>query len=389
MIEEIKEMANSVFDEIVEIRRHLHQHPELSFHEYKTSAYIKSILTTWGIPFTENIADTGIVVLLQGDNPELKTIALRADFDALPIIEENEVDYCSTNKGVMHACGHDVHTASLLGVVKILNSLKSEWKGSVKLVFQPAEEQFPGGAQQMIKEGVLESPKVEKMFAQHVFPELEVGKVGFCPGQYMASADEIYITIKGVGGHAALPHKYNNPIVAAAKLITNLEEHFLQYQEMPSVFAIGFVQANGHTNVIPESIELKGTFRTMNEEFRNLAHEKMQEIASIIAKEYSIDVIFSIIKGYPSLYNNVPLTKDAISIAKEYMGEENVITLDMRMTAEDFSYYSHEVPSCFYRLGTANVSKGITHSLHTSRFNIDEESLKAGMGLMAYLAIKN
>jgi amidohydrolase len=389
MIEQIKEMATGAFDEIVEIRRHIHQYPELSFQEHKTSAYIKSILTTWGIPFIENIADTGIVVLLKGNNPELKTIALRADFDALPILEENEVDYCSANKGVMHACGHDAHASSLLGVVKILNSLKSEWEGSIKFVFQPAEEQFPGGAQQMIKEGVLENPKVEKMFAQHVFPELEVGKVGFRTGQYMASADEIYITIKGKGGHAALPHKYNNPIVAAAKLIINLEENFLQYQEMPSVFAIGFVQAKGHTNVIPESIELKGTFRTMNEEFRNLSHEKMQEIASAIAKEYSIDVNFSIIKGYPSLYNNVPLTKDAISIAKEYMGEENVITLDMRMTAEDFSYYSHEVPSCFYRLGTANASKGITHGLHTSRFNIDEEALKVGMGLMAYLAIKN
>jgi amidohydrolase len=389
MIEQIKEMATGAFDEIVEIRRHLHQHPELSFHEYKTSAYIKSILTTWGIPFTENIADTGIVVLLRGNNPELKTIALRADFDALPIIEENEVEYCSVNKGVMHACGHDAHTASLLGVVKILDTLKKEWEGSVKFIFQPAEEMLPGGAQQMIKEGVLENPKVEKMFGQHVFPELEVGKVGFRPGQYMASADEVYITIKGVGGHAALPHKYNNPIVAAAKLITNLEEHFLQYQQMPSVFAIGFVQANGYTNVIPESIELKGTFRTMNEEFRDLSHEKMQEIALVIAKEYSIDVNFSIIKGYPSLYNHELLTKDAISIAKEYMGEENVIALDMRMTAEDFSYYSHEVSSCFYRLGTANTSKGITHGLHTSHFNIDEDSLKVGMGLMAYLAIKN
>jgi amidohydrolase len=389
MINKIKELAETIFDDVVAIRRHIHKNPELSFKEHETSSYIKSILTTWGIPFTENIADTGIVVLLQGNNPESKTIALRADFDALPIIEENEVDYCSANKGVMHACGHDAHTASLLGVAKILNSLKSKWEGSVKFVFQPAEEQFPGGAQQMIKEGVLENPKVEKIFAQHVFPELEVGKVGFRPGQYMASADEIYITIKGVGGHAALPHKYNNPIVAAAKLITNLEEHFLQYQEMPSVFAIGFVQANGHTNVIPESIELKGTFRTMNEEFRDISHEKMQAIALAIAREYSIDVDFSIIKGYPSLYNNEPLTKDAIGFAKEYMGEENVITLDVRMTAEDFSYYSHEVPSCFYRLGTANASKGITHGLHTSRFNIDEEALKVGMGLMAYLTIKN
>ncbi len=388
MIEKIKELAAGAFNEIVEIRRHLHQHPEISFNEYETSAYIKSRLTLWGIPFTENIAITGIVVLLEGSNPKLKTIALRADFDALPITEENEVDYSSVNKGVMHACGHDAHTALLLGVIKILNSLKSEWEGSVKFVFQPAEEQFPGGAQQMIKEGVLENPKVEKMFAQHVFPELEVGKVGFCPGQYMASADEIYITIKGQGGHAALPDRYNNPIVSAAKLIINLEEYFLKNQDLPSVFAIGFIQANGHTNVIPESIELKGTFRTMNEEFRVLAHKKMQEIASDISEEYMVDVKFRILKGYPSLYNNIPLTKDSISFAKQYMGEENVISLDTRMTAEDFSYYSNEVSSCFYRLGTSNRSKGITHGLHTSRFNIDEEALKIGMGLMAYLAIK-
>ena len=223
MINKIKELAETIFDETVSIRRHLHKNPELSFKEYETSAYIKSVLTSWAIPFTKDIADTGIVVLLKGNNPELKTIALRADFDALPIVEENEVDYCSVNKGVMHACGHDAHTASLLGVVKILDTLKKEWEGSVKFIFQPAEEMLPGGAQQMIKEGVLENPKVEKMFGQHVFPDLEVGKIGFRPGKYMASTDELYITITGKGGHAALPEKYNNPLLAAAKLITELD----------------------------------------------------------------------------------------------------------------------------------------------------------------------
>ena len=389
MINQIKQLAESTFDEIVEIRRYIHKNPELSFNEHKTSAYIKSILTGWGISFTEDIADTGIVVLLEGSNPSSKTLALRADFDALPITEENELDYCSVNKGVMHACGHDVHTASLLGVVKILNSLKQEWEGSVKFIFQPAEEMLPGGAQQMIKEGVLENPKVEKMIGQHVFPDLEVGKVGFRPGKYMASTDELHITIKGKGGHAALPHKYNSPLLAAAKLITDLDVSFQKEKDRPSVLAIGFIEGLGSTNVIPEQVKLKGTLRAMDEEFRALAHDKMLAISNAIAQAYNLEIDFDIRKGYPCLVNDEALTKKSIAFAKQYLGEDNVIDLPIRMTAEDFSYYSHEVPSTFYRLGTANKSEGITHGLHTSRFNIDERSLKIGMGLMAYLAIKN
>ena len=389
MINQIKQLAESTFDEIVEIRRYIHKNPELSFNEHKTSAYIKSILTGWGISFTEDIADTGIVVLLEGNNPSSKTLALRADFDALPITEENEIDYCSVNKGVMHACGHDVHTASLLGVVKILDGLKQEWEGSVKFIFQPAEEMLPGGAQQMIKEGVLENPKVEKMIGQHVFPDLEVGKVGFRPGKYMASTDELHITIKGKGGHAALPHKYNSPLLAAAKLITDLDVSFQKEKDRPSVLAIGFIEGLGSTNVIPEQVKLKGTLRAMDEEFRALAHDKMLAISNAIAQAYNLEIDFDIRKGYPCLVNDEALTKKSIAFAKQYLGEDNVIDLPIRMTAEDFSYYSHEVPSTFYRLGTANKSKGITHGLHTSRFNIDEKSLKIGMGLMAYLAIKN
>ena len=389
MITKIKQLAESIFDEVVTIRRHLHKYPELSFKEHKTSAYIKSVLSFWNIPFTEDIADTGIVVLLEGNNPSSKTLALRADFDALPITEENELDYCSVNKGVMHACGHDVHTASLLGVVKILNSLKQEWEGSVKFIFQPAEEMLPGGAQQMIKEGVLENPKVEKMIGQHVFPDLEVGKVGFRPGKYMASTDELHITIKGKGGHAALPHKYNSPLLAAAKLITDLDVSFEKEKDRPSVLAIGFIEGLGSTNVIPEQVKLKGTLRAMDEEFRALAHDKILAISNAIAQAYNLEIDFDIRKGYPCLVNDEVLTKKSIAFAKQFLGEDNVIDLPIRMTAEDFSYYSHEVPSTFYRLGTANKSKGITHGLHTSRFNIDEKSLKIGMGLMAYLAIKN
>ena len=389
MIDKIKQLVEASFDEIVEIRRYIHKNPELSFKEHKTSAYIKSVLTSWGVSFTEDIADTGIVVLLEGNNPSSKTLALRADFDALPITEENDVDYCSVNKGVMHACGHDAHTASLLGVVKILNNLKQEWEGSVKFIFQPAEEMLPGGAQQMIKDGVLENPKVEKMIGQHVFPDLEVGKVGFRPGKYMASTDELHITIKGKGGHAALPHKYNSPLLAAAKLITDLDISFVKEKDQPSVLAIGFIEGLGSTNVIPEQVKLKGTLRAMDEDFRATAYKRMQKIALEVAKYYGLEIDFDIRKGYPSLVNDEALTKKSIAFAKQYLGEGNVIDLPIRMTAEDFSYYSHEVPSTFYRLGTANKSKGITHGLHTSRFNIDEQSLKIGMGLMAYLAIKN
>jgi len=389
MIAKIKQLAESIFDEVVSIRRHLHKNPELSFKEHKTSAYIKSVLSAWNIPFTEDIADTGIVVLLKGNNPSSKTIALRADFDALPIVEENEVDYCSVNNGVMHACGHDAHTASLLGAINILNTLKADWEGSMKCIFQPAEEMLPGGAQQMIKEGVLENPKVEKMLGQHVFPDLEVGKVGFRPGKYMASTDELHITIKGIGGHAALPEKYNSPLLAAAKLITALDEYSNKEKDRPCVLAIGFMEGLGSTNVIPEQVKLKGTLRAMDEDFRMKTHEKMLAIASSIAETYSLTIDFDISKGYPCLVNDEEVTKKSISFAKEYLGAENVIDLPIRMTAEDFSYYSHQVPSCFYRLGTANKSKGITHGLHTSRFNIDESSLKVGMGLMAYLAIKN
>ena len=389
MITKIKKLAESFFDDIVSIRRHLHKYPELSFDEYETSNYIKSILNSWEIPFTENIADTGIVVLIQGKNPDLRTIALRADFDALPIIEENTIDYCSVNEGVMHACGHDAHTASLLGVIKILDTLKNDWEGSIKFVFQPAEEQYPGGAKAMIKEGVLDNPKVSKMFGQHVFPDLEIGKVGFCSGKYMASADEIEIIVTGSGGHAALPDTYNNPIISAAKLVARLEEHFLPFRNIPSVFAIGFFNADGYCNVIPDRVELKGTFRTIDEEFRILAHMQMQKISDKLQQELNVDINFKIHKGYPSLHNDESLTNSAIIYAKEYLGNENVVDLTVRMTAEDFAYYCYEVPSCFYRLGTRNDNKGIIHGLHTSRFNLDEDSLKIGMGLMAYLAIRS
>ena len=389
MIEKIKYLSKNYFEEIVEIRRYLHKNPELSFKEYNTSRYIKKILDDWNIEFEDNIAGNGIVAILKSDEPESKTIALRADFDALPIIEENNVEYCSINSGVMHACGHDVHTASLLGTLRILNNLKGIWKGTIKFIFQPAEEMLPGGARQMIKEGVLKNPMVKKIFAQHVFPDLQVGKVGFKIGKYMASTDEIYIKVNGKGGHAALKEKYNNPILAASKIIIALDNFFNNEKSIKSVFAIGFVEANGSTNVIPESVYLKGTFRSLDELFRKKSHQNIKKIINIISSECSVTVDLNIKKGYPCLINDNILTKETIKNAKKYLGKDNVVILPERLTAEDFAYFSQKVPACFYRLGTSNISKGINSQLHTSTFNIDENALEISIGLMAYITIKS
>jgi len=384
--EKIQELSAELLPEIIEIRRYLHMHPEISFQELKTSRYIKSVLLNWNIPFYDGIAETGIVVLLKGKNPEKSCTALRADFDALPIQEQNKVEYCSKNSGVMHACGHDAHTASLLGTIRILDAIKSEWEGNIKFIFQPAEERLPGGAKQMIAEGVLENPKVHTMFGQHVFPDLEVGQVGFKAGMYMASTDELHITINGKGGHAALPEKNKNPIKVASRLISDLYDYFDKEKEIPSVFSIGFIEGNGSTNIVPNKVKMMGTFRAMDENWRENAHDKMLNVAEKLSKRYNIEIDFEILKGYPFLENDIQLTNKAIKLAKKYLGEENVILLPIRMTAEDFSYYTKEVPSCFYRLGTANKEKGIIHGLHTSSFDIDEKSLEIGMGLMAFLA---
>lgn len=383
----IKQLASNLLLEIVKIRRHLHMYPELSFKEFATSNYIKSILKEWGIPFYDKIAETGIVVVLEGKNPTKRCIALRADFDALPIQEENKVVYSSKNDGIMHACGHDAHTASLLGTIKILDAIKSDWEGTIKCIFQPAEERLPGGAKQMIEEGVLSSPMVDNMLGQHVFPDLEVGKVGFRPGIYMASTDELYIKVKGKGGHAALPSKNINPIVIASRLVSKLYSLFDKEQNSQSVFSIGFINGNGSTNIVPETVSMMGTFRSLDDDWRIKTHNKLLLIAEDVAKEFKADIDFEIKKGYPTLENDILVTQESIKLAREFLGDENVVNLDIRMTAEDFAYYTKKIPCCFYRLGTANKQKGIVNGLHTSKFDIDEGSLEIGMGLMAYLAV--
>jgi len=388
--EKIKEQSKELLQEIIAIRRHLHAHPELSFQEFETSKYICSVLEKWNIPYTTGWVKTGIVALIKSKNPDKKCIALRADIDALPILEVEGRTYGSKNTGVMHACGHDVHTASLLGAAKILNDLKEEFEGSIKLIFQPGEELLPGGASLMIKEGVLKNPDAKSIFGQHVFPSLEAGKVGFKKGMYMASTDELYFTVIGKGGHAAMPKDYNNPIFIAGEILKQLHTFFMEKKinDVPTVIAFGKFVANGATNVIPEKISIEGTFRTMNEAWRKEAHEKINEIATTVAQQMQGKCEVEIRKGYPFLSNNEALTEEAIKSAKEFLGNDNVIDLDLRMTAEDFAFYSQEIPACFYRLGTANFEKGITAGVHTPQFDIDEKALETGMGLMAFLALK-
>ena len=382
----IKSLAENYFQETVEIRRHLHTYPELSFKEYKTSKYIQQKLTSYGIPFKSGLVETGVVGLIKGKNPNSKCIALRADIDALPIQELNDSDYTSKNKGVMHACGHDVHTASLLGVGRILNELKEEWEGTIKLIFQPGEEKLPGGAFLMIAEGVLENPKVDKIIGQHVSPELDSGVIGMRGGMFMASADEIYIDVIGKGGHAALPLGRVNPLLIASKILIALYDRFDKVKDTPSLFSIGVIEGGSAGNIIPDRVSLQGTFRAMNEQWRKEAHQIMRDICYSTAQEMNGECNIDIKVGYPFLKNDESFTKLCFENAQKFIGAKNVIEIPKRMTAEDFSYYSHHVPACFYRLGVGINNQERKH-LHNAYFDIDESALKNSIGIMSWLAI--
>ncbi len=392
LLNEVKKAAAAVFPRVVDFRRHLHQYPELSFEEKKTGQYISRQLSDMGIDHQHGWAENGSVGIITGTKTESgPTIALRADIDALPILEKNEVSYKSKNEGVMHACGHDVHTASLLGTAMILHQVRDHFSGRIKLIFQPAEERLPGGASILIKEGVLENPRPAGIFGQHVHPPLEAGKVGFCPGQYMASADEVYLTVKGRGGHGALPQNCVDPLVITSQIVLALQQVVSRQANplTPTVLTFGKIHSEGGaTNIIPNEIKLEGTFRTMDEEWRMQAHKNMKQIAEQIAVGYGGSCEMNVVVGMPSLYNNVSLTQKARNYAVEYLGPNQVVDLPPRMTAEDFSYYSQVIPACFYRLGTGNAEKGITSPVHTNTFDIDEDSLQLSTGLMAWLALR-
>lgn len=385
----IEKISNEIFDDVVSFRKWIHKHPELSFQEKKTSEFICSILKKNDIRFTKNIGGYGIVAVIEGKKSSSRVIGFRADMDALPIIEENDIDYKSVNHGIMHACGHDVHSSILLGVAIIVNKLKENLIGTIKFIFQPAEEKLPGGASLMIEAGVLKNPDVEKMLALHVFPEMEVGNVGFKSGQYMAACDDMKIEIIGRGGHAALINKTINPITVASELIINTKQKVENRKNSsPYVLEFGDFRAFGASNVIPEKTLVEGTLRTMDEDFRQEVHEILKSQAIKLENKYKAKCNFNIIKGYPSLFNNEKVTEKCINLSRDILDENSIHELPIRMASEDFSFFSQKCPSTFFRLGVANSEKGIIHSVHTSKFNVDHNSIKIGLNLMSYFAFK-
>ena len=372
-------------------RRHLHMHPEPSFEEYATMDFVCEVLSKNGISFQKGVAKTGVVALIRAAHhaEQEPCLALRADLDALPIEEQNEVAYKSQVPGWMHACGHDVHTSILLGTAVLLQKRRQDLKRPIKLIFQPGEEQNPGGASLMIKAGVLENPEVSELIALHVYPELEVGKVGLRSGLYMASSDEIHVEITGVGGHGALPARFVNPIdvgIAWMQASKQLVEENCP-QDVPQVLTFGRFEALGSTNVVSGTARIKGTFRTMNETWRAQAKKILQEQAVQIGAQFGATIEVHIGEGYPFLKNDPALTSHVKEVLQTALGAAHVTELDLRMTAEDFAFYSHHRPVCFFRLGTGNMAKGLTHAVHHPKFDIDEDALEVGIKSMLALAL--
>lgn len=391
MIESIKSLSRQFAADTVATRRHLHAHPELSFYEHNTAQYVAEQLRAIGLTPQEGVANTGVVALIEGTRSASdRVVGLRADMDALPIREANDVPYKSTVDGVMHACGHDAHTASLLSTARILNTLRDQFSGTVKLVFQPAEEKAPGGASLMIKDGVLENPAPVSMLGQHVAPNIPAGKIGFREGMYMASTDELYLTVRGKGGHGAMPDTLIDPVLIASHIIVAMQQIISRNRPpaSPSVLSFGRFIADGVTNVIPNEVTIEGTFRCMNEQWREEGIRRMKKLAESMAEAMGGSCEFERVKGYPYLQNHPELTRRTRAATEAYMGHENVVDLDLWMAGEDFAFYSQVVDSCFYRLGTRNESRGIVSGVHTPTFDIDETALEIGPGLMAWLAVE-
>lgn len=389
LLDQIKSLSQQVHADTVAWRRHIHAHPELSYQEVNTAKYIATTLRNIGLAPVEGVAGTGVVVLIEGKNPSGKTVALRADIDALPIQELNQVSYKSQNTGVMHACGHDVHTSSLLATAKILHQVRHEFEGSVKLIFQPGEEKNPGGASMMIEAGVLENPKPVSIIGQHVMPLLPAGTIGFREGMYMASSDEIYLTVIGKGGHGAAPELTVDPVVIAAHIIVALQQIISRKAspKQPTVLTFGKLSAEGATNIIPDRVKIAGTFRALNEEWREEGLKKIKKMAEGMAESMGATCEVEISRGYPYLENNPAVTRRIRRAAEEYVGKDHVVDIELTLGSEDFAYYSHQIPASFYRLGTRNDAKGITSYVHTPTFDIDEDALAIGPGLMAWMAI--
>ncbi len=382
--------SEELSDEVKNLRRHFHMYPELSYAETDTAAYICNWLETKGIRFISGIAGTGIIATINGSAGDGRTIALRAELDALPIQEKGDSGFASCNPGVMHACGHDGHMAMLMGSALVLNDLRNHLKGNILLIFQPGEEKSPGGARLLIESGALNNPKPDLFIAQHILPELETGKVGYKSGRYMASCDEIYITVTGRGGHAALPGLTTDQIFIASKLVVRLKERMAKQQlanQIPTVLGIGRISGEGATNVIPEMVEIAGTFRTFDEKWRADGLELVKAVAGETAVEYGVRIDVRIAEGYPVLFNDENLTALAMTLSEELLGKEKIETFDIRMSSDDFSFYNALAPSLYYRVGIKKKDTPM-RKLHTADFDLDEEGLKTGVANLSWLVYR-
>ena len=390
MVERVRQAIGAAREDLLRDRRHLHAHPELSYKEHGTAAYVASQLRAVGIEVRTGIASlngapgTGVIGVVKG-RPGERCICLRADLDALPIQEANEVDYRSRNAGVMHACGHDAHTSMVLTAGRVLHALREHWSGTVLLLFQPGEEKIPGGASLVVGEDALRDPRPQAILGQHVTPELAVGKVGFREGPFMASSDELYVTVKGRGGHAAMPQAHIDPILMTARLLLRLKEEFAAlHPGHPKVLSFGKVIANGATNVIPDEVRIEGTLRAFDEGIRGQLHAWLPERAQALCAEHGATCDFEVRRGYPVVVNDPELTRHTRAAAEAFLGKDRVVDMDQRMGSEDFAFYTHVMPGCFFRLGTGDPERGITSGLHTPTFNIAEEAMAIGAGVMVW-----
>lgn len=388
LVKEVEDKVLLYHSQTVDHYKHLHENPELSFEEENTSLYIEVFLKQWGVAYRNNIGGYGILAWVEGRNPKVRTIALRADMDALPIVEQNEIEFKSKNSGVMHACGHDTHTSSLLSAVRIINDLKDKFEGTILFIFQPGEEKHPGGARLMLKDGIFKDYTPEIILGQHAYVDCKVGDVAFAEGVVMASADEVHIKVRGKGGHGALPHELNDTVLAASQLVVSMQQVVSRRSNpfQPAVLTFGKFIANGATNIIPNEVVLAGTFRCMDEEERQKLRIIIKEVAINTAKAYGCECDIDVYDGYPCTLNNSEVTKVARSFATEYLGEDRVKGMPKRMTAEDFGFFSQQYPSTFYRFGIQG--KKTSTGLHTSTFLIDEEALKTSVGTITYLALR-
>jgi len=392
LVDRIRENSAEIFSEVVSLRRDIHRHPELAYEEVRTTALIKDYLLNLGITPEPSLLETGVVAVIRGGSKAARNnlVALRADIDALPLHEENLHGFCSLESGKMHACGHDMHTAMLLGAANILSRIKDELAGDVLLVFQPAEEKAPGGAKPLLDAGLFRQFKPSAIIGQHCFPSVENGKVALCKGSFMAAADELYFTVTGQGGHASAPHKAADPVLAAAHIITAVQ-HLVSrvappYE--PAVVSIASIHGGNATNVIPRQVTMSGTMRTMNEEVRSLLQERLRQTVTHIATALGVEAELEIRQGYPVLYNNPHVTEKAEKICTEYLGRENVLTCESIMTAEDFAYYLQECPGTFWQIGTGMGNNDKSNTLHSPTFDPEERALETGSGLLAYAAFR-